>query len=366
MPLGTYDQFPGIDSGNNFAPDVRTALLASTDVKKAISDSATDIANAKVKAATDVRQWYNFRWTNAAARTAQTGMRHMDKGIQLDTGAEYLYLTDKWVDMTTNQNHYQKYATLEAMAADTSARNEGTIATVGRYQWSTGILHRHSAWQFQANQWNPIGNRILLEASDAPGTKQAAQVIISLAQQAGLLNIPYTEFFNVVKRISLYWDGGALVPTPGTILVQKQWSQWQFGPAPRGDWWDPPFDTQYDPYGVANYGNGFTAPSAGLYEVSGKFGYINNVNNERVIVGLSPNVGGNGMIELWSALPTIMNADTPYPFKFTFFSDRGMGWKIRVYHSGQTDLWMIDGANNQPRASNSGYWIKFMGSNVFV
>jgi hypothetical protein len=364
--MAEYNIYPAVDEGYNFPPEIRTSLMASTDIQAAIDARAKTVSDAGVKAATDVRQWYNYRWANAAARTGQTGMRHMDKGIQLDTTAEYLYITDKWVDMTTNQNRYQKYATLEAMVADTSARNEGAIATVGRYQWSNGILHRFSSWVFTNGSWFPIGNRILVEASDPPGTKQAAQSVISIAQQNGLLNIPYTEFFNVVKRVSYYWDGGALVPTPGTILVQKQWSQWQFGPAPRGDWWDPPFDTQYDPYGVANYGNGFTAPSDGLYEISGKFGYINNVNNERVIVGLSPNTQGNGMIELWNGLPTILSGDTPYPFKFTFFSSKGMGWKIRVYHSGQSDLWMIDGSGNNPRASNSGFWIKFVGSNVFV
>ncbi len=40
---------------------------------------------------------YNYRWANAAARTAQAGMAAGDKGYQTDTLVEYLYSGSAWV-----------------------------------------------------------------------------------------------------------------------------------------------------------------------------------------------------------------------------------------------------------------------------
>jgi hypothetical protein len=96
MPAGTYDQFPGIDSENNFAPEVRSAFLASTDVKGAIDSRAGAVADTKVAAATKVRMYQNYRWADAAARTAQTGMRKFDRGVQLDNGQEWQYDGAAW------------------------------------------------------------------------------------------------------------------------------------------------------------------------------------------------------------------------------------------------------------------------------
>jgi hypothetical protein len=96
MPAGTYDQFPGIDSDNNFAPEVRSAFMASTDVKAAIDARATTVANAKVAAATAVRQYQNYRWADQGARLAQTGMRKFDRGVQLDNGQEWQYDGAAW------------------------------------------------------------------------------------------------------------------------------------------------------------------------------------------------------------------------------------------------------------------------------
>lgn len=52
---------------------------------------ATSIQNALL-----TRQGQYYRWTNAAARTAQTGMVYGSKGFQVDTGAEYLYDGANW------------------------------------------------------------------------------------------------------------------------------------------------------------------------------------------------------------------------------------------------------------------------------
>ena len=40
---------------------------------------------------------YNYRWANAAARAAQTGMAAGDKGFQTDTAVEYKYVGTTWV-----------------------------------------------------------------------------------------------------------------------------------------------------------------------------------------------------------------------------------------------------------------------------
>jgi len=43
------------------------------------------------------RQNYDYRWANAAARAAQTGMRAGDRGLQVDTLAAYQYSGSAWV-----------------------------------------------------------------------------------------------------------------------------------------------------------------------------------------------------------------------------------------------------------------------------
>jgi hypothetical protein len=42
------------------------------------------------------RALQSFRWANAAARTAQTGMRDGDTGLQLDTGMTYTRVSGVW------------------------------------------------------------------------------------------------------------------------------------------------------------------------------------------------------------------------------------------------------------------------------
>lgn len=47
--------------------------------------------NVPIAAMQSVRQGFNFRWANAAARTAQTGMRTNDVAYQIDTDTVYRY-----------------------------------------------------------------------------------------------------------------------------------------------------------------------------------------------------------------------------------------------------------------------------------
>ena len=49
------------------------------------------------------RGQYRYRWTNAAARTAQTGMRVDDYGYQIDTGITYRYSGSAWLTYMTGQ-----------------------------------------------------------------------------------------------------------------------------------------------------------------------------------------------------------------------------------------------------------------------
>lgn len=109
--MAGYDRYPGIDSGNNFPPVIRTALLltaefvakfqAERDTTNAKFTDERNITNTAVNAITANRQFYSFRWADATARGAQTGMRIHDRGIQLDTGAEYRYNGTIW-ELLTN------------------------------------------------------------------------------------------------------------------------------------------------------------------------------------------------------------------------------------------------------------------------
>jgi hypothetical protein len=42
------------------------------------------------------RQWFHYRWANAAARTAQTGMLQGSYGLQVDTDTEYRFAGGAW------------------------------------------------------------------------------------------------------------------------------------------------------------------------------------------------------------------------------------------------------------------------------
>lgn len=53
-------------------------------------------ASSVQSALTNSRAIYMYRWTNAAARSAQSGMRIGDRGWQIDTATEYIYQSTGW------------------------------------------------------------------------------------------------------------------------------------------------------------------------------------------------------------------------------------------------------------------------------
>jgi hypothetical protein len=58
---------------------------------------ADSVDDALTLAITDNRQIQTFRWANAAARAAQTGMVAGDMGYQVDTGIQYQYTGSAWL-----------------------------------------------------------------------------------------------------------------------------------------------------------------------------------------------------------------------------------------------------------------------------
>lgn len=55
-----------------------------------------DEINDNAAIVTDQHQNYDFRWADAAARTAQAGMRAGDTGYQVDTATDYIYTGSAW------------------------------------------------------------------------------------------------------------------------------------------------------------------------------------------------------------------------------------------------------------------------------
>lgn len=71
-----------------------TSTPASLETESALQADSVD--DALTLAITGNRQIQTFRWANAAARTAQTGMVAGDTGYQTDTAMEYIYTGSAW------------------------------------------------------------------------------------------------------------------------------------------------------------------------------------------------------------------------------------------------------------------------------
>lgn len=59
--------------------------------------TAADDTKLTALATSDTRQFASYRWANAAARTAQTGMLERDMGYQADTATGYCYIGGVWL-----------------------------------------------------------------------------------------------------------------------------------------------------------------------------------------------------------------------------------------------------------------------------
>lgn len=81
--------------------------MATTSPDSIYFPSATDqiapletvfatMASSVQAALSNTRAKFNYRWSNAAARNAQTGMRIDDEGYQVDTGVTYRYDGSSW------------------------------------------------------------------------------------------------------------------------------------------------------------------------------------------------------------------------------------------------------------------------------
>lgn len=71
-------------------PDGIAYLTTGSSVNP-VTESSTQASS--VQTALANRPFYNFVWANAAALTAQTGMRPGDLGFQVDTGTSYVYVS---------------------------------------------------------------------------------------------------------------------------------------------------------------------------------------------------------------------------------------------------------------------------------
>lgn len=89
----------------NTTPDGITYPV-STDQVSPLETVFANMANS-MQTALNLRGTYNYRWANAAARTAQTGMRNGDFGFQVDTNAQYRYILGAWVPSNPTVRMYR-------------------------------------------------------------------------------------------------------------------------------------------------------------------------------------------------------------------------------------------------------------------
>lgn len=85
------------------------------------------------------QQNYNFRWANAAARTAQAGMRVGDFGYQVDTTVTYRYSGSTWVAWSSPAISYTPTLTNFTIGTGGSASN------TANYRYVNGrilVIHR--------------------------------------------------------------------------------------------------------------------------------------------------------------------------------------------------------------------------------
>lgn len=82
----------------------------STDQVSPLETVFANMANS-IQTAFNTRGTYNYRWANAAARTAQTGMRNGDYGFQIDTNAQYRYMLSNWMPTNPTVRMYRNTGT---------------------------------------------------------------------------------------------------------------------------------------------------------------------------------------------------------------------------------------------------------------
>lgn len=85
---------------------------------------------------------YNYRWANAAARTAQAGMAAGDKGYQTDTAIVYRYSGSAWKEWESDWLTYT--STLGAASGGFTVGTGGSVLQETKYKWVNGrVLLRY-------------------------------------------------------------------------------------------------------------------------------------------------------------------------------------------------------------------------------
>ena len=84
---------------------------------------------------------YNYRWANAAARAAQTGMAAGDKGFQTDTAVEYKYVGTTWVPKGANVAYRIATPVNVATATETTLDLDASpTVLLGGFTESAGVV----------------------------------------------------------------------------------------------------------------------------------------------------------------------------------------------------------------------------------
>jgi hypothetical protein len=225
----------------------------------------------------------------------------------------------------------------------------GTLVRMGYFAISSGSsAHYESFWvkDERSSSFIPVpGTAIQFDGGDQYTLMQTANAFFTQFQAIGGTKFGWNSgqlAIDVAQHV-VRWDGNSnFVPQPG-VLLRKEWAQWAFGPAPRAGWWDPPIDTFWDPWQIANYGNGMTLPATGRYRAFGRWGYQQSTGNDddRCIAAVTRDDNQ----EWWAGLPHMIGG-TGFPFTIYFEGVKGQKVKFRAYHANQSDYYMTPGANN--------------------
>ena len=115
----------------NTSPDSIT-YPTGTDQVAPLNTVFANMANS-IQTAFNRRATYTYRWANAAARTAQTGMRNGDEGYQVDTDVWYLRKGNAWVPQLNT-------------AADTGWLSSGVITAASGWTLDGYRIRRRGAF----------------------------------------------------------------------------------------------------------------------------------------------------------------------------------------------------------------------------
>lgn len=148
----------------NTSPDNITYPVSTDNITPLETVFATMASS--IQTALSKRAQHSYTWTNAAARTAQTGMVAGDKGYQQDTTVEYKYNGTAWFAVP----HLYTWANAAARTAQTGMANGDT-----GYQQDTLTTYTYdgSNWQILSvatgfNGFSKTGTQTIANGGTAP------------------------------------------------------------------------------------------------------------------------------------------------------------------------------------------------------